>query len=194
MSEFRRRKWQDSDTRALIDMWPRVGSIVLIALELKRSTSSVQTQASRTGLPRRMENNERHRRKWEAQDIVALRDALKENTSADGEVLICEIAEQVKRSIDAVAAKLAENDFFGDEERLFEKIKVTKTSIASATTTAAAAAAATMSCDEVKPSDRRQQAMDRKCMKCKKSFWSEWAGNRRCNACKKTETSDAYEY
>lgn len=192
MSEFRRRKWQDSDTRALIDMWPRVGSIVLIALELKRSTSSVQTQASRTGLPRRMENNERHRRKWTEDDVAGLRDALKENTSADGEVLICEIAEQVKRSIDAVAAKLAENDFFGDEEKLFEKIKVTKTSIASATTTAAAAS--TISCDEVKSSDRRQQAMDRKCMKCKKSFWSEWAGNRRCNACKKTETSDPYEW
>lgn len=192
MSEFRRRKWQDSDTRALIDMWPRVGSIVLIALELKRSTSSVQTQASRTGLPRRMENNERHRRKWTEDDVAGLRDALKENTSADGDVLICEIAEQVKRSIDAVAAKLAENDFFGDEEKLFEKIKVTKTSIASATTTAAAAA--TMSCDEVKSTDRRQQAMDRKCMKCKKSFWSEWAGNRRCNACKKTETSDPYEW
>ncbi len=193
MSEFRRRKWQDSDTRALIDMWPRVGSIVLIALELKRSTSSVQTQASRTGLPRRIENNEKHRRKWEAEHIVALRNALKENTTAEGEVLICEIAEQMKRSIDAIAAKLAESDFFGDEEKLFEKIKVTKTFIASATT-AAAAAVATMSCDEVKTSDRRQQAMDRKCMKCKKSFWSEWAGNRRCNACKKTETSDAYEY
>lgn len=191
MSEFRRRKWQDSDTRALIDMWPRVGSIVLIAMELKRSTSSVQTQASRTGLPRRMENNERHRRKWTDDDVIALKDALKENTTVEGEVLICEIAEQVKRSIDAVAAKLAESDFFGEEEKLFEKIKVTKTTIASATTTAAAA---TMSCDEVNPTDRRQQAMDRKCMKCKKSFWSEWAGNRRCNACKKTETSDPYEW
>ena len=193
MSEFRRRKWQDSDTRALIDMWPRVGSIVLIALELKRSTSSVQTQASRTGLPRRIENNEKHRRKWETHDIAALRDALTENTTPEGDVLICEIAEQMKRSIDAIAAKLAEVDFFGDEEKLFEKIKVTKTFIASATT-AAAEAAATMSCDEVKASDPRQQAMNRKCMKCRKPFWSEWAGNRRCNACKKTETSDAYEY
>jgi len=193
MSEFRRRKWQDSDTRALIDMWPRVGSIVLIALELKRSTSSVQTQASRTGLPRRMENNERHRRKWTEDDVIGLRDALSKNTTDEGRVLICEIAEQVKRSIDAVAAKLAEDEFFGHEEKLFERIKVTKTSIASATTTAATADAS-ISCDEVKSTDRRQQAMDRKCMKCKKSFWSEWVGNRRCNACKKTETSDPYEW
>jgi hypothetical protein len=140
-----------------------------------------------------MENNERHRRKWTDDDVFNLRNALKENTTPDGLVLICEIAEQVKRSIDAVAAKLAESDFFGDEEKLFEKIKVTKTSIASATTTAAAAAAM-MSCDEIKTSDPRQQAMNRKCMKCGKPFWSEWAGNRRCNACKKTETSDPYEW
>lgn len=189
MSEFRRRKWMDSDTRALIDMWPRVGSIVLIALELKRSTSSVQTQASRTNLPRRMENNERHRRKWTEEDVVSLRDALIGNTTPDGQVLICEIAEQVKRSIDAVASKLAEDDFFGDEEKLFEKIKVTKTSIASATTSAEV-----MSCDEVVTEDPRQKAKERKCMKCRKMFWSEWVGNRRCNACKKTETSDPYEW
>jgi hypothetical protein len=136
-----------------------------------------------------MENNERHRRKWTDDDVIALRDALQENTTPEGMVLICEIAEQVKRSIDAVAAKLGEDEFFGDEEKLFERIKVTKTSIASATTSAE-----TMSCDEVKSTDPRQHAKKRKCMKCRKEFWSEWAGNRRCNACKKTETSDPYEW
>lgn len=184
MSEFRRRKWLDADTRALIDMWPRVGSIVLIALELKRSTSSVQTQASRTNLPRRMENNERHRRKWTEEDVVGLRTALEQNTTRKGEVLICEIAEQVKRSIDAVASKLSEPDFFGEEEKLFERIAVTRTSIASANVDG----------DDEPPKDRRQQAMERKCMRCGKLFWSEWAGNRRCNACKKGETSDNYDW
>ncbi len=184
MSEFRRRKWKDSDTRDLIDMWPRVGSIVLIALKLNRSTSSVQTQASRVGLPRRTENNERHRRKWTDSDIVALEDALDQFTNEKGEVLICEIAETVKRSIDAVASKLAEEDFFGSEEDLFVKIKVTKNNIESAS----------VSINQDEKTDRRNLAMHRTCIRCKKSFWSEWAGNRRCNSCKKAESSDNWDW
>lgn len=184
MSELGRRPWAVSDTRALIDMWPRVGSIVLIAYELKRSTSSVQTQASRKGLPRRMENNEHHRRKWADEHIEALRVSLNKNTTADGQVLICEIAEELKRSIDAVAAKLSEKDFFGSEEVLFEKIKVTRTIIASAN----------VATSNGENKDDRNKAKKRPCLKCKREFWSEWSGNRRCNACKKGESEDNYDY
>jgi hypothetical protein len=166
-------------------MWPRVGSIVLIALKLKRSTSSVQTQASRKNLPRRGETNERHRRKWTDDDIGSLRNSLLKNTTHDGLVLICEIAEEVKRSIDAVAAKLSEADFFGNEEILFEKIKVTREIIASANVVTDA--------DNDKK-DVRNHAKNRKCLNCGKDFWSEWSGNRRCNACKKGESSDNWSW
>lgn len=185
MSEFRRRPWAPSDTRSLIDMWPRVGSIVLIALKLKRSTSSVQTQASRKNLPRRGETNERHRRKWTDDDIRSLRNSLTKNTGREGRVLICEIAEDVKRSIDAVASKLSEVDFFGDEEALFEKIEVTREIIASANVTATA---------DAENKDDRNKAKKRTCLNCTKEFWSEWSGNRRCNACKKGESDDNWDW
>lgn len=185
MSEFRRRPWAPSDTRALIDMWPRVGSIVLIALKLRRSTSSVQTQASRKNLPRRMENNERHRRKWTDEDIASLRVSLKKNTTRDDQILICEIAEEVKRSIDAVAAKLSEPDFFSSEEILFEKIKVTREIIASANVSTTS---------DAEKKDSRNQAKNRTCLNCGKEFWSEWSGNRRCNACKKGESADNWDW
>src|SRR5690606_35221629 len=125
MAELIRRPWTDADDRSLIDLWPRVGSIVLIALALQRSSSSVQTRASRLGLPRRLEGNDRHRRKWTAEDNKDLDKSFEKRVREDGLIPICEIAEDVGRSIDAVAAKLAE--ILDGEEELFAKILVDKT-------------------------------------------------------------------
>ena len=183
MDDFRRRDWEDAHIQQLVDMWPRVMSIVLIALELGRSTSSVQTMASRKGLPRRIEGNERHRRKWTADDVALLKDSLVANTDADGRVLICEIAEAMGRSIDAVASKLTELEEFGSEKALFGRIKVTRRNFAPAPMMKAAAGG-----------DPRNQGKKRPCLCCNKIFWSEGVGNRLCQSCKKDEGGSDWDW
>jgi len=177
MADLRRRPWTDGDNRRLIDLWPRVGSIVLIALELERSSSSVQTQASRLGLPRRTEGNERHRRKWTPDDIAKLDQSVANRTDKDGSIPICEIAEDVGRSIDAVASKLAET--MGGEEHLFPLIKVTESKLQALAVK-----------KPEKGIDPRKIGKKRPCLCCSKIFWSEGAHNRLCFSCKSGEGSD----
>lgn len=184
MGDFGRRDWEDGHIQALLDMWPRVMSIVLIALELKRSTSSVQTMASRKNLPRRTEGNERHRRKWTPEDIAKLRDSLRTNTDQDGMVLICEIADEVGRSIDAVASKLGEFDEFGSERALFEKIRVTRKTFGNAQPQA----------EPAKGTDTRKIGKKRPCMTCSEIFWSEGAHNRMCSKCKRDEGGSEWDW
>jgi hypothetical protein len=180
MSDSRRRLWDVQDSNALIEMWDRVSSIVLIALELNRTTSSVQTQASRRGLPRRNEANERHRRKWTPEDIRLLEETLDRHTNAKGEIFICEIAEDMKRSIDAVATKLFE--MFGSEEAVLPNLKVT-IDIGGAPKV-----------NPLKPARRRNEPGTRDCMTCRRPFWSEGWGNRICQPCKKEESgADGYD-
>src|SRR3546814_17295719 len=64
----KRRPWSDEGKRQLIEYWDSVRSTVLISLMLDRSPSSIQTQASRLGLPRRSEASDRHRRRWTRRD------------------------------------------------------------------------------------------------------------------------------
>jgi hypothetical protein len=184
MGDFGRRDWEDGHIQALLDMWPRVMSIVLIALELKRSTSSVQTMASRKNLPRRTEGNERHRRKWTPEDVAALKDSLRSNTDRDGKVLICEIADDIGRSIDAVAAKLTEFEEFGSEKALFERIKVTRKFLPVAAPSPA----------DQKGIDPRKIGKKRPCMTCQEIFWSEGAHNRMCSKCSKGEGGSDWDW
>lgn len=156
-----------------------MGSIVLIALQMERSTSSVQTQASRVGLPRRKEGNDRHRRKWNEEDNQELESALEKHTDDEGRILIIEIADSIGRSIDAVAIKLT--DMFGSEEALFDMIHVSKMPDFVADKSA-------------DPIDRRKVAKQRKCLTCQKNFWSEGAHNRMCGTCKKSEEGSEWDY
>jgi len=181
MADLRRRPWTDADDRALIDLWPRVGSIVLIALELERSSSSVQTQASRRGLPRRTEGNDRHRRKWTPEDLAALDASVARHRMADGRIPICEIADDVGRSIDAVAARLAET--LGGEDELFKVILVTRRPAAARKAPAAQGG-----------TDPRKVGKMRECMTCRKTFWSEGAHNRRCMTCKSSESDTNWDW
>jgi hypothetical protein len=182
MSDSRRRLWNEEATNALIEMWPRVSSIVLIALELNRTTSSVQTQASRRGLPRRNEANERHRRKWTPEDLRLLEVTLDKHTNRNGDIYICEIAEDMKRSIDAVSAKLVE--ILGPEEEIFPKYKVT-----------AETGTVVAKLNPLKPAKRKNEPGTRDCMTCRRPFWSEGWGNRICQPCKKEEAgADGYDW
>lgn len=181
MSDTRRRIWDSKATNQLIDLWPRVSSIVLIALTLDRSTSSIQTQASRKGLPRRYETNERHRRKWTPEDLELLEKTLDKHTNRDGDIFICDIAEDMKRSIDAIADRLKVS--FGSEEELFLKLKVGNTLNSLKKTKIE------------KGTDTRKMSKTRNCMTCRRPFWSEGAHNRICQSCKKEDTtSDGYDW
>jgi uncharacterized protein with PIN domain len=106
---------------------------------------------------------------------------LDKHTTQEGEIYICELADEMKRSIDAVTAKLAE--MLGGEEELFPKLKVT--AVIDEAVTAAVS----------KNVDRRKIAMTRNCMTCRRPFWSENAGNRICQPCKKEEAqADGYDW
>jgi hypothetical protein len=184
MADPRRRPWTDADTRALIDLWPRVSSIVLIALELGRSSSSVQTQASRRGLPRRTEGNERHRRKWTAADLVRLDESVAARRDGEGRIMICEVADEVGRSIDAIAARLSEA--MGGEEALFAAIVVTR-KVSSKVPAAAPAGGGA-------PARKSRFPGKIECLSCKKVFWSEGVWNRMCSSCKKDEGGSDWDW
>lgn len=179
MADLTRRPWTDADDRRLIDLWPRIGSIVLIALDLERSSSSVQTRASRLGLPRRTEGNERHRRKWTREDVERLESSVAKWTGDDDSVPICEIADEVGRSIDAVAARLSEA--LGGEDVLFSRIKVTKRLLKPAP-------------KPKQEADPRKVGRRRPCMCCQRVFWSEGAHNRLCASCKRDEGGNDWDW
>src|SRR3546814_4793786 len=73
---------------------------------LFRSPSSIQTQASRLGLPRRSEESDRHRRRWTRRDREDLDDIVRTMTLPSGKIPIEQVAERVGRSVDAVASRL----------------------------------------------------------------------------------------
>lgn len=181
MAELIRRPWSDADDRSLIDLWPRVGSIVLIALALQRSSSSVQTRASRLGLPRRLEGNDRHRRKWTPEDNRDLDKSFEKRVRKDGLIPICEIADDIGRSIDAVAAKLSE--MLDGEEELFAKILVDKATYQPSSKS-----------HEKKIIDTRKVEKQRPCLKCRRNFWSKGAHNRLCMSCKAADTGADFDF
>lgn len=185
MAELIRRPWTDADDRSLIDLWPRVGSIVLIALALQRSSSSVQTRASRLGLPRRLEGNDRHRRKWTTEDLKNLDKSLDKRIKEDGSIPISVIADDVGRSIDAVAARIS--DMLGGEAELFSKIIVDKATYMPQEN-------AKTSTGPKKIIDTRKVEKRRPCLKCRKNFWSKGAHNRLCMACKSADTGSDFDW
>jgi hypothetical protein len=184
MADLKRRPWTDADNRSLIGLWPRIGSIVLIALELGRSSSSVQTQASRLGLPRRIEGNDRHRRRWTDADVKALETSIANRQRKDGKFPIHEISDDIGRSIDAVVAKMAETH--GGESEIFDRIVVTKQHAAAVPLKKPAAQDPAV--------DPRKIGKMRPCMTCSRTFWSEGAWNRRCISCKSTESDTNWDW
>lgn len=184
MADLKRRPWTDADNRALIGLWPRIGSIVLIALELGRSSSSVQTQASRLGLPRRLEGNDRHRRRWTESDVAALDASIAKRQRQDKKIPINEISDDIGRSIDAVVAKMAEMN--GGESEIFDKLIVTRQHPAVTPMKGQLGADATI--------DPRKVGKMRPCMTCSRTFWSEGAWNRRCSSCKSAESDTNWDW
>lgn len=186
-----RKSWSNDETRLLIESWDTVGSITLLSLILKRSPSSIQTQASRIGLPRRNEQLQRHRRRWKPEEEILLKNILIEETDKNGKIRIDNIASKLDRTVDAVIAKLA--DDFYDNETLLNKIYIPNSKLERLLrkeNTPIKKAEVDPKTGHKLIEDTRRTSKMRKCLTCTKPFWSDGAHNRVCDKCKKIHEGD----
>lgn len=180
MPQGKRRKWEDTDTTALMSLWGSVGSVALIAIMTKRSRSSVQTHASRYGLPPRAEISDRHRRRWAEGDDEKLDSLVAELTLPNGTIPIVLLADRMGRSVDAVVARI--------EARHGEESDVMQRLVAPPMPELPAPGVKTVfptkvSSDGTK--DRRNQSNEKKCLRCRDSFVSAGVHNWVCKNCKR---------
>jgi hypothetical protein len=199
MPQGKRREWRDADNTALIALWDAVGSVALIAIMLRRSRSSVQTQASRLGLPPRAEESDRHRRRWVDGDDEKLDGLLAELALPDGNIPIQKLAERMGRSVDAVVARIetrhgAESDVM---DRLVAPAMPTLTAHGKVQRGNAEAShahgAAAGGEDPAEAKTQTRSGKTKKCLKCRKHFWSAGNHNWVCVTCKRSDDWD-YEY
>lgn len=182
-SDLARRAWSEDDKRLLIEYWDTLGSITLIALILDRPEGSVQTEASRLNLPRRLEDKGRHRKKWTEGEIGDLMAAVNMFRTSEGRIRIIDVANVTGRSIDAVASRLSK-DYPSREalrEVLFIPSDVEEIKKLAARQTVSLRPQAT---------DSRKLTKMRNCLTCTRPFWSEGAHNRICPRCKSDHDSD----
>lgn len=176
-ADLARRTWSDDDKSLLIEYWPTLGSIVLIALLLDRPEGSVQTEASRLNLPRRIEEKGRHRKKWTDTEDKDLESALNIFRTADGRIRIIDVANITGRSIDAVATRILKNYSSREEMRAALYIPSDIEEIKRQT-------AKQSSGIRTPTTDSRKLKKMRNCLTCSKPFYSDGAHNRICPRCK----------
>ena len=109
MPQGKRRDWPEADIARLMELWDLVGSVALIAIHMKRTPSSIQTQASRKQLPPRSEERGRHRRRWFPEEDERLDSLLKSMRNADGGIPIVSVSEKMGRSVDAIVNRMLAN-------------------------------------------------------------------------------------
>lgn len=186
MSQGKRRPWKDADNTALISLWDSVGSVALIAIMTKRSRSSVQTQASRLGLPPRAEESDRHRRRWAEGDDDKLDGLVLELTRPDRTIPIQALAERMGRSVDAVVARIEARH--GEESDVMQRLVAPPMPV--------------MPLPGVKPvlvnigrstegsNGEVKGGRIRNCLRCRKSFYSQGNFNYVCVTCKRSDDWD----
>jgi hypothetical protein len=193
MPQGKRRTWTNEDVNTLIFLWGEVGSVALIAIMMRRTPSSVQTQASRSNLPARAEEKDRHRRRWLDDDDVRLDALLDEARREDGMIPIEDVASGMHRSVDAVVARLIARH--GEDSDIMERLIAPPMPVPGAMTSPqpirpagrAAAAAA----------EPGKQGKVKACLKCRRSFWSEGKHNWICQNCKRPnpgKNDDFWDY
>lgn len=186
-ADLARRTWSEADKRLLIEYWPTLGSILLIALLLDRPEGSVQTEASRLNLPRRTEEKGRHRKKWTEEEEKDLQTAINIFRTADGSIKIIEVANFIGRSIDAVASRILKDYESREEMREGLYIPSSVEEIKRLTSRPGPSL-------RVPQSDTRKLAKMRNCLTCSRPFWSEGAGNRICPRCKTDNESSDWDF
>ena len=172
-TQSKRRPWSGEDNKVLMGLWDTIGSVILIALMMDRSASSIQTQASRLGLPARAEEKDKHRRRWSDDDDGVLEVLTQEHTSADGQIDVKSIALGMGRSIDAVITRL--EALQGENSGILDRILIPPHEVF-------AEDAPPLQFRTAKPGEK-----EKKCMRCRKMFWSEGSFNWVCVPCKRSE-------
>lgn len=188
MTATPRKPWTNEETDTLIRAWEDVGSIILLSILLKRSTSSVQTQASRIGLPRRKESLQRHRRRWSRSEERQLDGLIAAHSTKDNKIKIYEVAKAMARSVDAIAAKLVEN--LDDEAQLLERIEIPENIRRKLDAPKALPIIERTYKKRGEVEDSRYKAKRRNCLMCSTGFWSEGAHNRICGKCSSAHEND----
>ena len=161
--------WVEADRVRLIRLWSIVPSIALIAIQMNRSIASVQSQASRLGLPRRNNKIGKSYNRWTESEYDKLLKCLVKHTDSHNKVHIVPLADELNRSIDTIISKLIEE--FDSEEEVLRACHVSINENQSPE-------------HKSKFFDDRKLAKPRKCMTCQLQFWSEGAHNRICARCK----------
>jgi len=174
---FQRRRWTSEENKTLMGYWDLVGSVALIAIMIGRSPSAVQTQASRIGLPPREEDKDKHRRRWADGDDRNLDLAIADLSDADGQVPIVDVAKVVGRSVDAVVARLESRN--GGSEIMSRLVAPPPPKSLTMPKPRPVA-------EGVRNAHTRKAKMKR-CLRCRKDFYSEGAHNWICPSCKRTD-------
>jgi hypothetical protein len=183
-----RKPWSNEETDTLIRIWEDVGSIILLSILLDRSTSSVQTQASRIGLPRRQESLQRHRRRWSRAEERQLNDLIAKHSTSDNKIRIYDVARDMTRSVDAIAAKLMEN--LEHERDLLDRVVIPDAIRRKLKDPQAGQDAPQHYKRRGEIEDTRSKSKRRDCLICRTGFWSEGAHNRICGKCTAAHEND----
>lgn len=184
MPQGKRSPWSDADDTALIALWDKVASVALIAIMLKRSRSSVQTRASRLGLPPRIEDSDRHRRRWVDGDDEKLEEFLEELTEPNGGIPIVELSDRMGRSVDAVVSRL--EALMGEDSDVMSRLVAPPTPELPSPGERPVLERSL----SAEPKASRNSGKTKKCLKCRRNFWSSGNFNWVCITCKRSDDWD----
>ena len=180
MYTLNRKHWERSEKKKLIELWNKIDSVSLIALQLRRSTSSVRIQASRLGLRRRRRmSSQQLAIEWTEKNCKLLEKYIPLVTDDSGRIRIVELANLLNRNIDATIDKLKEK--FGSERELFMNISVTGMEETGRSTMA-------------KRRTRGNMQRQRICKTCSSKFWSKGLRNKICNRCRSANASGSSKW
>ncbi|MGY3582377.1 hypothetical protein ACVIGB_000699 [Bradyrhizobium sp. USDA 4341] len=178
--------WGDQEREHLVRYWCATRSIILTAAVLGRSTSAIQTAASRFNLPKRPLSDETHRRAWNSDDEAKWQKAKRDLTRRDGRLPLDKTAVRLHRSVDVVANRLMQ-EVGGDHTLFLRRIVVPQIEELPQFEETLRGVDEPPKAEEV--SDARNLGKMRKCLSCTRPFWSHSAGNRICNKCKSSSDS-----
>lgn len=177
--------WGDEEREALVRYWTGTHSIQLTAIMMGRTTSAIQTAASRFNLPKRELDDDSHRRPWNGVDEANWLRAKKTLATPEGRLPVHHLAVHLKRSVDSVVVRLLK-DVDQDREAFLSLIVIPDNDIKLKEFAETIRALKPAADDGFKAEvvDQRKVGKMRKCLSCERNFWSQGAHNRICNRCK----------
>lgn len=170
-----RRLWSEAENLLLMHLWDVVKSQTLIAIMMRRSISSIQTQGSRLGLPPRSVARHKRRPPWSVEDDRNLDEAMRRLTNQDGKVPIVELSEAVRRSVEDIVARLEQR--YGATSSQIDAL----------------VAPPPPTIPPVRPKTKSRFPGTIICLRsdCRRTFYSPGPWKRICNTCRRSDNDDA---